>query len=224
MAMDEFIGVKPAEKFLFYIILSPSEIYYTKPVKVMTTQNYVRAFAGGTGFAKAAGNYGGAMQPLKEARAAGYDQILWLDGIEFKYAEEIGTMNVFFVIDDVLITPELDGTILDGVTRDSVIHLAKHLGVKVEERKISLDEVEEANKRGRLQDAFGAGTAASIVPIAQILYRGTDIILPPPDGRVWSVKLKKMLDDIKTGKTKDIFNWLVKAEHKSVKAKTKQLV
>src|SRR6185436_1409131 len=139
-AMDRFIGVRPTEFFKFIIITSPAGLYYPKPVKVMTTENYVRAFPGGVGFAKAAGNYGASMLPLKEAIEEGFDQILWTDGNEHKYAQEIGTMNVFFVMGDpgkpeqvVAVTPELDGTILDGVTRDSTIQLFKHYGIRVEE-------------------------------------------------------------------------------------------
>jgi branched-chain amino acid aminotransferase len=218
MAIDEFIGIRPTEKFLFYIICSPAQPYYSKPVKVMTTDKYVRAFQGGVGYAKAAGNYGASMLPLKLALAEGYDQILWLDGIEFKYAEEIGSMNVFFVIDDVFITPELDGTILDGVTRNSVIQLAQSLGVKVEERKISLDEIAEANKLGRLQDAFGTGTAASVCSLESIFYKGNDIMLPPVNIRKWSPKIKKMLDDIKTRKVEDSFEWVHEVESKMVEA------
>ena len=213
-AMDRFIGVRPTEFFKFIIITSPAGLYYPKPVKVMTTEKYVRAFPGGVGFAKAAGNYGASMLPLKEAIEKGFDQILWTDGNEHKYIQEIGTMNVFFVIDGVAITPELDGTILDGVTRDSTIQLFKHYGVRVEERKISVDEIFEANEKGTLQDAFGTGTAASLIPISHINHRGITIELPAMHKRPYSVRLKDEMEEIKCGMRPDPFGWMVKAQSK----------
>ncbi|MCY7409080.1 MAG: branched-chain amino acid aminotransferase [Chitinophagales bacterium] len=213
-AMDRFIGVRPTEFFKFLIITSPAGLYYPKPVKVMTTAKYVRAFEGGVGFAKAAGNYGASMLPLREAIEKGFEQILWTDGNEHKYIQEIGTMNVFFVIDGVAITPELDGTILDGVTRDSVIQLLKHHGTKVEERKISIDEVFDAHQKGILQDAFGTGTAASISTISHIEHKGNMIALPPVNEIPFSVKLKDELEGIKSGALPDIFNWMVKVQSK----------
>ena len=209
MATDEFIGIRPTEKFQFIIITSPSQAYYNRPVKVITYDKYVRAFKGGVGYAKAAGNYGGTMQPLREAIAAGYDQVLWLDGLEHRYAEEIGSMNVFFVIDNVFITPALDeGTILDGVTRDSVIELARSMGALVEERKVDMEEVIQSNKEGRLNDAFGSGTAASVAPISLIHYGGEDHMLTPVEDRIWYRKIKERLDGIKTGRLEDEFGWV----------------
>jgi len=217
MAVDEFIGIRPTDKFMFVIICSPSQPYYARPVNVVTTDKYIRAFPGGAGFAKAAGNYGASMIGLREAVANGYDQVLWLDGADRKYAEEIGSMNVFFVIDDVFITPSLDsGTILDGVTRDSVIQLARSMGASVEERKVDMDEVIEANKEGRLQDAFGTGTAASVAPIALIHYGDQDHMLPPADTRTWNKRIKTTLDDIKTGKREDEFGWVMHVDAKAV--------
>jgi len=213
-AMDRFIGVRPAEQFKFIIITSPSGLYYPKPVKVMTTQKYVRAFEGGVGFAKAAGNYGATMMPFKEAIANGFDQILWTDGAEHKYIHEMGTMNVFFVIDNVAITPSLDGTILDGVTRDSVIQLFKSHGVKVEERRISIDEVFDAHRKGLLQDSFGTGTAASITLISHIHHKGNTIELPPVNERPYSNSFKEELEEIKTAKKPDSFGWVVKVQSK----------
>jgi branched-chain amino acid aminotransferase len=210
MATDEFIGIRPTERFSFIIITSPAQPYYNKPVRVMTFEKFVRAFPGGVGYAKAAGNYGSSMLPLREAIQNGYDQVLWLDGDEHRYAEEIGSMNIFFMIDDILITPSLDqGTILEGVTRDSIIQLAQAEGIRVEERKISIDEVTEANKNSRLTDCFGVGTAASVVPISVIHYKGQDHVLSPVDDRIWYRKLKYQLDAIKTGKQADIFNWVI---------------
>ncbi len=210
ISTDEFIGIRPTERFSFIIITSPAQPYYSHPVRVMTFEKYVRAFPGGVGYAKAAGNYGSSMLPLREAIKAGYDQVLWLDGFEHKYAEEIGSMNIFFMIDDVLITPSLDqGTILDGVTRNSIIALARREGLQIEERKISIDEVIEANKNARLNDCFGVGTAASVVPISVIHYHNNDHILPPVEDRVWYKKLKHQLDGIKTGKIADEWQWVI---------------
>jgi branched-chain amino acid aminotransferase len=215
-ATDRFIGIRPTEFFKFIIITSPAGNYYSKPVKVIASEKYVRAFPGGVGFAKAAGNYGATMLPLKEAQHQGFDQVLWTDGIEHKYAQEIGTMNVFFIIDDVAITPDLDGTILDGVTRDSVITLLKSYGVKVEERKISLDEVEAAHQNGFLSEAFGTGTAASIASISHIGYKGLTMELPPVEKGTYSNRLKKDLEDIKTGKIMDPYGWITKVKSKLV--------
>lgn len=210
MATDEFIGIRPTERFSFIIIMSPAQPYYSKPVRVMTFEKYVRAFPGGVGYAKAAGNYGSSMLPLREALKSGYDQVLWLDGFEHKYAEEIGSMNIFFMIDEILITPSLEqGTILEGVTRDSIIQLAKKEGIKVEERKISIDEVIEANKNARLTDCFGTGTAASVVPISLIHFKGQDHILSPTEDRIWNKKLKHLLDAIKTGRATDEWHWVL---------------
>src|ERR1700748_708489 len=161
LAIDEFIGVRPAEKFMFIIITSPAGPYYNKPVSIYVQDQYVRAFPGGIGFTKAAGNYGMSMYPTQQIKETGYDQILWTDGFEHKYVQEIGTMNVFFIIGDKAVTPDLrQDTILEGVTRDSVIPLLREKGMTVEERPISIDELEEAYKNGQLHEAFGTGTAA----------------------------------------------------------------
>jgi branched-chain amino acid aminotransferase len=213
-AMDRFIGVRPTEMFKFIIITSPAGLYYPKPVKVVTSQKYVRAFPGGVGFAKAAGNYGASMLPLREAMEAGYDQVLWTDGFEHQYLEEIGTMNVFVVINGVAITPALEGTILDGVTRDSVITLLKDYNVKVEERRISIQEVIDAGKTGRLDDAFGAGTAAGISPIAQISHQGETVEIPQARRGHFSLRLRDDLDGIKSGTLADQFGWTVKVKSK----------
>lgn len=215
-ATDKFIGIRPTEFFKFIIITSPAGYYYSKPVKVIASDHYVRAFQGGVGFAKAAGNYGATMLPLKEAQQQGFDQVLWTDGLEHKYAQEIGTMNVFFMIDDVAVTPDLDGTILDGVTRDSVIQLLKSYGIRVEERKISLDEIQSAHSKGLLSDAFGTGTAASIASISHIGYKGKVMELPPAGSRLYSNRLKHDLEAIKTGQLPDPFGWVVKVKSKLV--------
>lgn len=209
VAVDEFIGVKPAEKFLFMIITSPAGPYYAKPVNIFVQDKFVRAFPGGIGFTKAAGNYGASMYPTQEIRKMGYDQILWTDGFEHKYVQEIGTMNVFFVVGDKVITPALGETILAGVTRDSVITVLREKGITVEERNISIDELVEAYQNGQLTEAFGTGTAASISYIASLTYHEHKMELP--DVSTWKIAnmLKKDLNDIRYGRTSDNHNWLL---------------
>jgi branched-chain amino acid aminotransferase len=180
IATDPFIGVKPSESFKFFILTGPVGPYYPKPVSLIVEQQYVRAFKGGTGEAKAAGNYAGSLLPARIAVEKGFDQVMWMDGVEFKYIQEVGTMNIFFVIDGKVITPETDGTILRGITRDSILHLLRERGFDVEVRKISIDEVVAAHKAGTLQEVFGAGTAAVVAHVAQIGYR--DEILQTPAG------------------------------------------
>ena len=210
-ATDEFVGIKPADSFNFIIFTSPVGSYYPRPVKVLVAQEHVRAFRGGVGTAKAAGNYAATMLALKNARKEGYDQVLWTDGVEFKYIQEIGTMNVFFVIDDKVITPSLDdGTILDGITRDSVIQLLKDKDVPIEIRRISIDEIYGAHKNGKLNDFFGTGTAATISHISDIGYRGENLHLPDPEIRTISNQLKQELEDIKTSRIPDRHNWLMR--------------
>lgn len=209
VAIDEFIGVKPAEKFMFMIITSPAGPYYAKPVSIFVQDKYVRAFPGGIGFTKAAGNYGATMYPTMQVRKMGYDQILWTDGLTHKYVQEIGTMNVFFVIGDKVITPDISETILNGVTRDSVITLLREKGVTVEERPLSIDEIVDAHKNGQLKEAFGTGTAASIAPIASLTYMDQTIQLPDVDS--WEIGnwLKKEMSDIRYGRKQDTHNWLM---------------
>jgi branched-chain amino acid aminotransferase len=211
-ATDEFIGLHPTHKFKLVVINSPSSVAYAKPLRVFVADHYVRAFKGGVGFAKAAGNYGATMMPMIEAKKAGYDQVLWMDGKEFKYAQEIGTMNVFFHIGDSLITPELDGTILDGVTRDSTIQMARHLGMKVEERKISMDEIISAANNKTLHEAFGTGTAASVIHIAEFFYKNNTLKINQATPNSVSTILKTELDAIRTGTKPDIFGWMKKVE------------
>jgi branched-chain amino acid aminotransferase len=208
-ATERFIGIKPAEHFRFIIFTGPAGPYYSRPVKVFIHDKYVRAFPGGTGYAKCSGNYGGVMMPTREVQKMGYDQILWLDGIHHRYLQEIGTMNVFVVIDGVLITPGLDqGTILDGVTRDSILKLAENEGYVIQERDISIEEVINAYHEQKLHDMFGAGTAAVVSHIGEFHYKGENYELPPIEGREISHKLKARLTNIKSGKAEDIFGWL----------------
>lgn len=211
IATDEFIGVKPAEKFTFLIITSPAGPYYSKPVSIFVQDQYVRAFPGGIGFTKAAGNYGASMYPTMEIKKMGYDQILWTDGLHHKYVQEIGTMNVFFVIGDKVITPETGETILEGVTRDSVITLLRDKGVTVEERPLSIDEIAAAYEKGELREAFGTGTAASISHIAELTYH--DMHMRLPEVETWDIAdwLKTELNDIRHGRKEDTHGWLLKA-------------
>lgn len=208
--MDEFIGVRPGERFKFLIITSPSGAYFNKPIKLLVQDEFVRAFPGGVGFAKAAGNYGAAMYPTVLARQQGYDQILWTDGFEHKYLQECGTMNVFVIIGNKAITPDLEqGTILAGVTRDSVMELLRDLGLEVEERPISIDEVVIAHQQGNLREIFGTGTAASVAYVAQLTYKEHNIQLDTTRFSI-AAKVLEQLDGIKTGKIADLRGWNVK--------------
>lgn len=207
---DEYIGIRPSEDFTFMIILSPSGPYYSTPVKVKIETHFTRAVAGGTGYAKAGGNYGGAIYPAKLAQDQGYHQLIWTDGVKHEFIEESGTMNVMFVIDDVLITPATSDSILAGITRDSVLTLARHWGMKVEERKISVKELIRALEQNRVQEAFGAGTAATIAHIELIGHEGKNYMLPPVANRTFANKVFAELEGIKRGKSADLFGWIHK--------------
>ena len=209
IATDEFIGVKPSENYLFFIFTCPVGPYYPKPVKLLAETKYVRAVLGGTGEAKTAGNYAAALLPARLAQEKGYDQVLWLDAREFKYIQESGTMNIFFVIDNKVITPPLYGTILKGVTRDSIIRLLKDAGHEVEEYPITIDELVEAYKAGKLQEAFGAGTAAVISHVSEIAYKDFHMTLPPLEERKIGNYAKATIDGIRAGKIEDPYGWLV---------------
>ncbi|HEX8546562.1 MAG TPA: branched-chain amino acid aminotransferase [Cytophagaceae bacterium] len=207
-ASDEFIGVKPSSGYKFIIFTCPVSGYYKGTVKVIIETEYVRAAEGGIGYAKSGGNYAASLLPAKLASEKGYQQILWTDSKEHKYFEESGTMNLMFQIGDTLVTPGLTSSILKGVTRDSILTLAKDWGVKVEERRISVDEVVQAHSNGTLKDAFGTGTAATITQIEAISYNGKDLVLPDVSTRELSNKLGQTLSDIKTGKVEDKFDWV----------------
>lgn len=204
---DEYIGIKPSDNFSFMIVLSPSGAYYSGAVKVKIETHYTRAVAGGTGYAKAGGNYGGSIYPAKLAQEKGYHQLLWTDGKEHKYIEESGTMNVMFVLDGKLVTPELSDSILAGITRDSVLKLARHWGMVVEERRVTVDEIVEGAKNGRLTEAFGTGTAATIAPISVIAFEDKDYVLPAVEQREFSNKVFQEMNRIKYGLTTDQFGW-----------------
>lgn len=208
-ATDEFLGVKPSDTYRCMIFTGPVGPYYTTPLKVMVEENYTRAAKGGTGFAKAGGNYGGALYPTKLAQQKGYHQLLWTDAVEHKYIEESGTMNVMFQIGNTLVTAPTGDTILKGITRDSVLKLATDLGIEVEERRISVEEIRVAHQHGQLLDAFGVGTAATIAPIELIGFRGDDMILPPIAERKLSKQISDGLKAIRYGEVEDRFGWMV---------------
>ena len=209
-ATDEYIGAKPAEDFKLIILTCPVGAYYLEPVNLWVTEEYVRAIEGGTGEAKAAGNYAASLLGVKQAQEQGYHNVLWLDGKEHRYIEECGTMNIFFVIDGTVLTPPLGGTILPGITRDSVLTLLRDEGTPLEERRISIEEVAEAHQAGKLQECFGSGTAATITHVAKIGYRGKDWVLPPIEEREIGSRLLRKLDDIRLGKAEDPHDWVVK--------------
>lgn len=207
---DELIGVRPSETYKFMIILSPTGPYYSAPMRIYVEENYVRAVPGGVGYAKTAGNYAAAMHATAEAKKKGYDQVLWTDAIEHKYVQEIGTMNVFFIIGNKAITPDLSlGTILDGVTRQSTITLLQEMGLEVEERRLNIDEIIEAYKAGSLYEVFGTGTAATISMIKELRYK--DFVMKF-DVESWekAPAVKKWLLDIREGSREDKYNWMWK--------------
>lgn len=209
-ATEEHIGVKISDSYSFIIMTSPVGTYYSQPLKVMVETKYTRAVPGGVGNTKTAGNYGRSHYPTKLAKEKGYDQLIWTDGYSHKYLEESGTMNLMCVIDGVLITPDLHDTILAGITRNSALTVACDLGINVEERKISVDELVDAYKKGGLQEIFGVGTAATIAPICLFGYNGKDYELPPITENGIGSRIKKELDGIRTGKIADKHNWMYK--------------
>jgi branched-chain amino acid aminotransferase len=209
-ASDEVIGVRPSDNYKFMIILSPTGPYYSTPMRIYVEEQYVRAVPGGVGYAKAAGNYGAAMYATAEAKKKGYDQVLWMDAIEHRYVQECGTMNVFFIIGNTAITPDLEqGTILDGVTRQSAITLLKEMGFKVEERPLSIEDIIDAYKAGLLYEVFGTGTAATISLIKELRYKDFEMKF---DVEKWKTAptLKKWLGDIRESKREDKYGWMVR--------------
>ncbi len=208
IAMDEFIGVQVAQKYRFVIFCCPVGPYYSNAVKLKADPFYIRAAMGGTGEAKAAGNYAGSLYPAKIARDEGYDQIMWLDAKEHKYIQEVGTMNIFFVINDTVITPPISGTILEGITRDSVLTILKDNGYKLDVREITIDEVIEAGKNGSLKEVFGTGTAAVIAKVKQIGYKGEDIEIDSDNFKV-ATFLKDAINGIRSTRLEDPYGWTV---------------
>ncbi len=211
-ATDSFLGVKISDTYRFLIITGPVGAYYKEginPVKLITPGGYVRASKGGLGAAKTPANYAATLLPAEEAKEKGFTQVLWLDGIEGKYVEEVGTMNLFFLIGDELITPPLEGTILPGVTRDSVVHLARDWGMKVSERKVSIAEVFATSKNGTLKEVFGSGTAAVISPVGEIHHEGQRIIINDYEIGPLAQKLYDEITGLQYGEKPDKFGWRV---------------
>lgn len=206
-ATDPYLGVTPSATYKYMVIIGPVGPYFSKPLRVKIETHYTRAAEGGMGYAKAAGNYGSAMLPARKAAEEGFDQLIWTDAKEHKYIEEMGAANAMFLLDGVLVTAEAKDTILDGVTRDTVIALAKDWGIPVEERKVSVAELIEGAKNGKLTDAFGAGTAATIASVASISYNGEDYTLSDPATREFSKRVLTTLDDIKYGRSEDTHDW-----------------
>jgi branched-chain amino acid aminotransferase, group II len=209
-ATDEMIGVRPSETYKFMIILSPTGPYYAAPMKIYVEEKYTRAAPGGVGYAKAAGNYGASMFVTAEAKKQGYDQVLWTDVHEHKYVQEIGTMNVFFIIGDTAVTPDLSSnTILAGVTRASVMTLLADMGLRVEEKPVHIDMLIEAYKKGALREVFGTGTAATVSLIRELKYKDTVMQF---DTDKWTItpEIKQRLDGIREGRATDKYGWMFK--------------
>ncbi len=215
VAMDPYLGVRPSHAYRFFIILSPVGPYYPEgfnPVKIWVTDKYVRAVRGGLGEAKTPANYAASLYGAEVAKKAGYTQVLWLDAVERRYVEEVGTMNIFFVIRGELVTPALRGSILAGITRDSVLALARHWDVPTFERSITIDEVMEAHKQGTLQEVFGSGTAAVISPVSHLAWK--DSVITIGDGGVGPLarRFYEAITDIQYGRADDPFGWIVAVE------------
>lgn len=206
-ATDPFLGVTPSSTYKFMILLGPTGPYFSKNLRVKIETQYTRASEGGFGYAKAAGNYGGSLLPAKKAMAEGFDQLIWTDAKSHEYVEEMGAANIMFVMNGKLVTPSTRDTILDGVTRDSVLQLAKDFGMEVEERRVSVKEVIEAIDNGTCTDAFGAGTAATLAQVAEISHEGKTYTLPDPSKSEFANKMRKTLDDIKYGRVEDVKGW-----------------
>ncbi|HBQ65047.1 MAG TPA: branched chain amino acid aminotransferase [Clostridiales bacterium] len=212
IATDPFLGVRPSNTYQFMIILSPVGNYYAEglnPVKIYVETHYVRSVKGGTGYVKTAGNYAASIKAQEEAHKKGFTQVLWLDGVERKYIEEVGTMNVFFVMGDEVITPALEGSILGGVTRDSAIRMLENWGLSVRERKLAISDVIEAAASGELKEAFGTGTAAVISPIGALCMDDRNIVINHMEIGELSSRLYKEMTEIQRGSRPDPFGWTV---------------
>ncbi len=212
MAADNALGVRPSKRYVLFIVSSPVGSYYAKgaaPTRILVEERYSRAAAGGLGEAKTAANYAASLLAAEEAKAQGFDQVLWLDAKEHRYVEEVGTMNIFFVIDGVLITPPLGGTILDGITRRTVLALAEEWGVPFQERRISMEEVAEASHKGTLQEIFGSGTAAVISPVGELFHHG-EAITPKPGNSTLRERFHQAITGIQYGEIPDTHGWTLK--------------
>lgn len=211
IATDPYLGVRPSEKYLCYIILSPVAAYYAggfNPVKIWISDQYVRSAPGGTGEAKTGGNYAASLRASMEASAKGFDQVLWLDAVHRKYVEEVGSMNICFLYGGKVVTSPLCGTILDGITRRSILTLVREFGFEVEERALTVDEVLEGAADGRLQEAFGTGTAAVVSPVGQFTYRDRTVTLGGGQAGPLTLKLHATLTGLQTGRMADTHGWV----------------
>jgi branched-chain amino acid aminotransferase len=213
IAVEPLVGIKPSDHYYFYVILSPVGAYYAggfNPVKILVEDKYVRATPGGTGEAKTGGNYASSLKAGLEAKKKGFDQVLWLDGVHKRYIEEVGSMNMFFVYDDTIVTAPLEGSILHGITRDSVITLAKSLNMKVEERKIEVHELMNDIRNGKVTEAFGSGTAAVVTPVGELCFAGESVTVGNGGVGRHTQTLYDTLTGIQTGKIADQFGWVKK--------------
>jgi branched-chain amino acid aminotransferase len=206
-ATDAYLGVAPSTTYKYMVLIGPTGPYFSKTLRVKIETYYTRSAEGGMGYAKSAGNYGGSMLPARKATEEGFDQLIWTDAKEHKYIEEMGAANVIFMLDGKLITPSTRDTILDGVTRDTVLTMAREWGIPVEERRVSVAEIIEGAKNGKLEDAFGAGTAATIAPVGSISFDGEEYFLSDPKTREFSQKVLRELDAIKYGDATDTHGW-----------------
>ncbi len=212
---EGMLGLKSSKEYLFYIILTPVGPYFSEgfnPIKIFVEEKHIRAVEGGVGEAKTGGNYSASLLAFRKAKELGYNQVLWLDAKEHKYVEEVGTMNQFFVIDDIIYTAPLDGTILKGVTRNSVITLAKDNGYKVKEEKLTIEKVTETIKNGSLTETFGAGTAASIAPVGELFYKNEKFIINDFKVGDISTKLYELLTGIQYGRIEDPYGWNISVQ------------
>ena len=207
-ATDEFLGVRPSSTYKFVIITGPTGSYYDKPVTLWAEERYIRAAQGGTGEAKSAGNYAGSLLPTRLANEQGFDQLLWLDAQNHKLVQEAGTMNLMFVINGTVVTAPTDGTILRGITRDSILKLLPDLNIPCEVRDLSIDEIVEAYHAGTLQEVFGCGTAAVVSHVSEVTYRDLKMVLPPISERRIGSLLKKTIDKMRTGEIGDRYGWV----------------
>lgn len=215
IATDASLNVSSSSKYQFMIIFSPVGSYYKEginPVKILVENEYIRAVQGGTGMAKTAGNYAAGLKAQQKAEKQGYAQVLWLDGMEKKYVEEVGSMNIFFKIDGEIITPALNGSILAGITRDSILHLLKHWNIPVTERRISMEEIQAAHQQGLLEEVFGTGTAAVISPVGELNWDGNQLIINKGKTGEISKKLYDTLTGIQVGTEADLFDWITEVK------------
>jgi branched-chain amino acid aminotransferase len=219
-ATDEVFGVQASKTYRFIIFTGPVGPYYPKPVKLWVEEVYTRAMQGGVGEAKCAGNYGGSLLPAARAKKLGYDQVMWMDAVEKRYVQEVGTMNLFFVMGGKVLTPTTTGTILRGITRESLMVVLKDWGYTVEDRLISIEEIADAYRHGELQECFGAGTAAVVSHVSDITWRDQHLQLPPVDEqhRPVGYKLKNFINRLRTGQEPDRYGWMTSCENSGLHA------